>query len=116
MLKAGEIITAFFENNSVFAATMGQKIFPLFALAGTAFPFTTYRINFQTPITKDGMDRFDCTVFFWFSEEGYRAACDFHDAILPSVRNNNDFRYVNSTVEFSEEDKSVYTSINFLID
>jgi hypothetical protein len=116
MFKASDIIKQFFESNPVFTASMGVNIMPLFALAETAFPFATYKINTMTPVTKDGMDRFDCTVFFWFSEQSYTAACQFHDAILPSVKDYGLFRYVESGVDYSEEDKSIYISINFLID
>lgn len=111
MLQTSENIVSFLGSQTPFTSVMATKIFPVVALPGTEAPFATYRINEETPLTKDG-DQSNLTVFFWFGPTKYKDCISFTDAMKEIFKNSSDYEWVSSSVDYIEENASFVGIIN----
>lgn len=111
MLEISEQIVAFLKSQSAFADVMGAKIFPIMALEGTEQPFTTYRINDKTPLSKDGTTG-NLSVFFWFGPNDYRKMVVFTDMMEKLIKEKSNYEWVSSSPDFIQENFSYVGIIN----
>lgn len=111
MLKVSEGIASFLNAQSEFTAIMGDRVFPMMALESTPFPFTTYKINEKTPLTKDGSQT-NVSLFFWFGPNKYKETIVFTDAMEAIIKEKSNYEWVSSSPDFTEENFSYVGVIN----
>lgn len=111
MLEVSEGIASFLNSQPEFTAVMGDRVFPMMALESTLFPFTTYRINDKSPLTKDG-DQSNVSLFFWFGSNEYKKMCVFTDAMEAIIKEKSNYEWVSSSPDFIEENFSYVGIIN----
>lgn len=111
MLELSEQIVAYLLSQLSFTEIMGERIFPIMALEGTQTPFTTYRINEKSPITKDG-DQSSISLFFWFGSNEYKKMVVFTDLMEAIIKEKGEYEWVSSSPDFIEENFSYVGIIN----
>lgn len=111
MLKISEALVLFLSTHSDFTNKMGIKIFPIVAPEKTNFPFTTYRINEQTALSKDGTAA-TVQLYFWFGPNEYAKCVTFTDAMKLIIEENENYEWQNASVDFIEEGFSFVGIIN----
>ncbi|OXB01747.1 hypothetical protein B0A75_04715 [Flavobacterium oncorhynchi] len=111
MLELSDEIFAFLTGQTAFTAVMDNKVFPIMALEGTATPFTTYRINEKTPLTKDG-NALNFSLFFWFSPNEYKKMIAFTEIMEAIIKEKTNYEWVSSYPDFIEENFSYVGIIN----
>lgn len=111
MLKISQDLVLFLSTHSDFINKMGIKLFPIVAPEKTSFPFTTYRINEQTALSKDGTAA-AIQLYFWFGPNEYAKCATFTDAMKIIIEQNNNYEWQDSTIDFIEEGFSFVGIIN----
>lgn len=111
MLQISEDIVSFLNSRPEFISVMENKIFPIIALPGTKVPFATYRINEETPYTKE-VSQASVTLFFWFDSSKYKDCVTFVDAIKPIIENESPYNWLSNSVDYIEENSSFVGIIN----
>ena len=111
MLQQSVDIVAFLKSKTEFTSVMQQKIYPIVALPGTNVPFATYRINEETPFTKEATQA-NLTVFFWFDPNKYKDCVEFTDAMKTIFENESPYNWLSSSVDYIEENNSFAGIIN----
>ena len=109
MLEISEEITAFLLAQSEFTTVMGDRVFPLVANEGTAYPFTTYALS-EEPISNDG-DEFTITLFLYFDKANYLKCAAFITQLKNIIKENYD--WLSSNIELLEESLGFVGIINF---
>jgi hypothetical protein len=102
MLKISEALVLFLSTHSDFTDKMGIKIFPIVAPEKTPSPFTTYRINEQTPLSKDGTAA-TIQLYFWYGQNEYAKCATFTDAMKLIIEENENYEWQDATVDFNTE-------------
>lgn len=102
----------YFKNALEFNAIFNENIFPVIAPESATFPFACYLIDQSEEETKD-IDVFNCIVFLWFDVEKYTDCVKAIDVCTGLVKNNPNWDYGNSTIQFIEENYSFCGIINF---
>jgi predicted acetyltransferase len=110
MLELSDEITAFLLNQTVFTAVMNDRLSPIVSSVDEVYPFANYIVKEQTGQSKDG-DASSATLMFYFEQNGYRKCVEFLDQMKPIVKENYD--WINSEIQFVEEDQSFVGIINF---
>lgn len=111
MLELSDEIFAFLTSESAFTAVMGTRVFPIMALEGTSTPFTTYRINDKTPLSKDGTTA-SFSIFFWFGSNQYRDMIVFTELMEEIIKEKTTYEWVSSSPDFIAENFSYVGIIN----
>lgn len=111
MLELSDEIFAFLTAEPVFTTVMGTKVYPIMALEGTQTPFTTYRINEKSPLSKDGTAA-SFSLFFWFGSNQYRDMCVFTDLMEQIIKEKKTYEWVSSSPDFIQENFSYVGIIN----
>ena len=111
MLELSDEIFAFLTAETAFTAVMGTKVFPIMALEGTETPFTTYRINDKSPLSKDGTTA-SFSLSFWFGSNQYRDMIVFTELMEQIIKEKTTYEWVNSFPDFIQENFSYVGIIN----
>lgn len=112
MLKISENLIAFLATQIVFTSIMSAKIYPIVAPEGTDFPFATYRISEQRPLSRDG-DAAVVELFFWFGPNKYKECVGFTDLMKTVINEKEDYEWQSSSPDFSDEGFGYVGIINF---
>ena len=112
MLKTSEELIAFLATQIVFTSVMGVKLYPIVAPEGTNFPFATYRISDQRPLSRDG-DTMTVDLFFWFGPNKYKECVGFTDLMKIVIGENENYEWQSSNPDFSDEGFGYVGIINF---
>ncbi|MFH6966479.1 hypothetical protein [Flavobacterium sp. FlaQc-28] len=110
MLEFSDELTAFLLAQSVFANVMEDRLSPIVSSVDEYYPFANYIIREQSGESKDG-DMYTATLLFYFEQNCYRKCVEFLDQMKPIIKDKYD--WLNSEVEFVEEDQSFVGVINF---
>lgn len=113
MFEVSKQIVAYFEGLTEFTSVMNQNLFALVVKAGIEFPFCVYKINEQTPATKN-VDQNDVVFYCYFAAEKYDEAAQFVDVMTQKIEESN-FQWQSSSIDFYDEDQSIVGIINFKI-
>lgn len=111
MLEVSESIVSFLLGESAFTVIMGERVYPIMALEGTQTPFTTYRINEKTPLTKDAAET-SISLFFWFGPNEYKKMVVFTDIMEVIIKEKTNYEWVSSLPDFIQENFSYVGIIN----
>ena len=111
MLEVSEKLVAYLLSELSFTTIMEDRLFPIMALEGTVTPFTTYRINEKTPLSKDGTQS-SISLFFWFGPNEYKKMVVFTDLMEAIIKEKREYEWVSSSPDFIEENFSYVGIIN----
>lgn len=112
MYELSQEIIAYFNGKTEFTSMVNDSIYAVIAPEGQGFPFVCFLINQQETQTKD-VDSFSVTLFLWFDENKYDEAMQFTDTVTALVKDNPNWDWENSTLQFVEENISFCGIINF---
>lgn len=110
MLELSDEITAFLLSQTVFTNLMGDRLSPIVSSADEVYPFANYVVREQSGQSKDG-DSLGASLMFYFEQNSYRKCVEFLDQMKPIIKENYD--WLNSEIEFIEQDQSFVGIINF---
>lgn len=110
MLELSDEITDFLLSQTVFTDVMGDRLSPIVSSADEVYPFANYVIKEQSGQSKDG-DSASVSLLFYFEQNSYRKCVEFLDQMKPIIKENYD--WLNSEIEFIEQDQSFVGIINF---
>jgi len=110
MLELSDEITTFLLAQSVFTDVMEERLSPIVSSTDEVYPFANYVIKEQAGQSKDG-DSASVSLLFYFEQNSYRKCVEFLDQIKPIIKENYD--WLNSEIEFVEQDQSFVGIINF---
>jgi hypothetical protein len=113
MFEVSKEIVAFFSGLTEFSSVMNANLFALVAKADTPYPFCTFIVSDQTPLTKC-KNQNDVTFYAYFSPEQYDQAAQFTDAMTQKIEESQ-FQWQSSRIDFFEEDQSIVGVISFKI-
>lgn len=114
MKQISEELITFFSSLTPFTSVMNDRLFPLVANEGTDFPFSIYKIEQQTGITKDAGYGYAISLFAYFLPENYEEAVDFNDAIVSLLESTSSiYDYIDSSIDYIEENQSIVVLISF---
>ncbi len=103
------------EAASVYTDVVGTRTVPLYALAGTQFPFVVYSFGDVEEISKDGAEEYTVFVTLAFAKDQYDACADFK-AVVREVLKDTEFTYAEATgVESDKEDEGVHCTLRYTI-
>ena len=114
MIEISEELVAFLESQTVFTDVMELALFPIAVVEGQGFPFTTYRIVENAPLSKDGKSA-TMQLSFYFGSNEYKKAASFTDAIQTIIETQENYEWESKTVDFLEDAFSFVGIINFKI-
>ena len=83
-------IVAYLQGQTQITDIVAERIYAVIGPENVVFPFVTFTINEQTPLTKES-DEFDVTLFLWFDENKYDDAMDFTDTVTGIVKNKTNW-------------------------
>jgi hypothetical protein len=112
MFEKSQEIASFFKNLPAFNAVMDGRIYPIVANENVNPPFAIYRIEERQSASKD-LDEYNVSLFLYFTPESYKNCAVFTDAITSEVKENDDFVWERSEIDFIEENRSFVGSITF---
>ena len=112
MYQLSQQIIAYFTAQTAFTNVVAQDIYAVIAPENQNFPFVTFRISSQETATKD-LDEYQVALFLWFEENQYDQAVQFVDVVTNLVKQNNNWDWQFSSVDFIEENASFVGMINF---
>lgn len=112
MFEISESLYAYLVAQTAFTNVMGTKLSPIVALPETAFPFTTYKIETQSPSSYDS-DAGTVQLYFWYGPKEYKKCVQFTDAMKTVIDSKDNYQWQSSSVDFIEENQSFVGIINF---
>jgi hypothetical protein len=112
MLKISEELIVYLASQLVFTQVMGTRIFPIVAPEGTDFPFATYRITEQMPLSSSGSAA-SIELYLWFGPNKYMSCMGFTDLMKTVIEEKQNYIWQSSTPDFSEDGFGYVGIINF---
>lgn len=114
MIKISEEIVSFLELQSGFTDIMGYALYPIAVVEGQVFPFTTYRIVEEVPMSKDAKGA-TVQLSFYFGPNEYKKAASFVDVMQEIIETKSNYEWESKTVDFLEDAFSFVGIINLKI-
>ncbi len=112
MYELSQQIIAYFTGKTAFTDIVSNNIYAVIAPEEQSFPFVSFLINQQAPLSRDG-DEFNVTLFLWFDENKYDELLQFIDTVTQLVKENKNWNWEDSSFQLFEENISYFGIINF---
>lgn len=112
MEQVSKYIYEYFTNNSEFNKEMGKSLYPLFVGESKEFPCAVYNVGEAPGISSDA-STYPCTLNLCYSPESYSEAIAFGDKMKLAVDQMENCDFVSTQVQFQDESRFIFVSINF---
>lgn len=104
--KLFELLT----NNGDFTAIMGTRLYPIIAPSTVTAPFSIYRLR-EVPVSIDG-DNYDIWLLSYFELNKATEAMQFNDKIVEFFKDNGQFQFQFSEIDFVDETQQIVVMFN----
>lgn len=114
MNEVSQLIFDTLTQNVAFTTEMSNRLFPLFAIEGTDYPFSVYYIGEISPLSYESRS-FPVTVSLCYAPENYIESITFADVVKGIFETVPDCNYESTVTSFDEDNKSIIVNINLII-